>query len=118
MNEGQSISDYVIIPNDATLIGKSNSESIQNAVNYAASIGANSVTIPRIDQRTNAPIWILDHAVILPSNREIVLDNCRPPFNVRREVVLKYSEIYGENVTQPSGEVARTELPVLEHPLT
>ena len=68
--------DYIITPNLAELMGKSDSESIQNAVNHACASGVNSVTIPRINQRTGEPLWSIDKAIILPSNMEIVLDNC------------------------------------------
>ncbi len=65
-----------ITPNMAELMGSTDSQSIQNAVDYASKTGANSVTVPRINQRTGEPIWIIDRAVILPSDMEIVLDNC------------------------------------------
>lgn len=66
----------IITPNRAELMGATDSESIQNAVNYAAKTGVNSVTVPRINGRTGEPIWIIDRAVILPSDMEIILDNC------------------------------------------
>jgi len=67
----------VVTPNRAELMGKTDSESIQNAVDYAAKAGVNSVTVPRINGRTGEPVWIIDRAIILPSDMEIVLDNCR-----------------------------------------
>ncbi len=56
--------------------GKSDSETIQNAVDYAKKTGANSVTIPRFNARAEEEIWSIDRAIILPSYMEIVLDNC------------------------------------------
>ncbi len=55
--------------------GATDSETIQNAVNYAHKTGINSVTVPRKNERTGENVWIIDRAVILPSHIEIVLDN-------------------------------------------
>ncbi len=64
----------MITPNQ--FIGQTDAESIQNAVNYAHEKGINSVTIPRINERTGEPVWNIAQAIILPSDMEIVLDNC------------------------------------------
>lgn len=66
----------IITPNMEETIGKHDSESIQNAVNLAHITGVNSVTIPRINKRTGEKIWNIEKAIILPSNMEIILDNC------------------------------------------
>lgn len=71
------MTDLIITPNRAELLGRTDSESIQNAVDYAAKTGVNSVVIPRINRRTGEPVWVIDRAIILPSEMEIVLDNCR-----------------------------------------
>lgn len=55
--------------------GRDDSETIQNAVDRAKKTGANSVTVPRKNERTGENVWIIDRAVILPSDIEIVLDN-------------------------------------------
>lgn len=55
--------------------GKSDSETIQNAVDYAKETGANSVTVPRINPRTGKALWIIEEAIVLPSDMEVVLDN-------------------------------------------
>ena len=68
--------EFLVTPNLSQLMGDSDSESIQNAIDYAVRIGVNSVTIPRINRRTGKPLWVIDRAVILPSEMEIVLDNC------------------------------------------
>jgi len=63
-----------ISPNDTK--GLSDSISIQNAVNKAHESGINKVVIPRINERTNEPIWIIDTTIRLPSDMCIILDNC------------------------------------------
>ena len=63
-----------ITPNQ--YIGENDSISIQNAVNAATVSGMNKVVIPRINERTGEGKWIIDKTVRLPSNIEIVLDNC------------------------------------------
>lgn len=70
------MSDYKITPNDPRCRRETDSASIQCAVDLAAALGIRSVTVPRVNERTGDPIWNLDRAVILPSEMEIVLDNC------------------------------------------
>ncbi len=65
-----------ITPNDPEVIGASDSESIQNAVDLAVRTDVLRVRIPRINARTGAARWDIDRAVILESGLEIVLDNC------------------------------------------
>ena len=65
-----------VTPNDAGIIAASDSESIQNAVNSAAESGVCRVLIPRINDRTGKAQWDIDKAIVLPSDIEIVLDNC------------------------------------------
>lgn len=64
----------MVTPNQ--FIGHTDAESIQNAVNFAHEKGVNSITIPRINERTGELIWNIDKAIILPSEMEVVLDNC------------------------------------------
>ena len=66
----------VFTPNDADLIGKNDSESIQNAVNKAAELGVNKVTIPRYNRRSDSMQWIITESIKLPSYMIVVLDNC------------------------------------------
>ncbi|MBQ5821269.1 MAG: hypothetical protein IIW31_08550, partial [Clostridia bacterium] len=68
--------DGKITPNDPRCRRETDSASIQCAVDLAAALGIHSVTVPRLNERTGEPIWNLDRAVILPSEMEIVLDNC------------------------------------------
>ena len=70
------MSDYKITPNDPRCRRETDSASIQCAVDLAAALGIRSVTVPRVNERTGEAIWNLDQAVILPSEMEIVLDNC------------------------------------------
>ena len=64
-----------ITPNLAQVMGNTDSESIQNAINEAKRTGLNKVVIPRYNERTERNIWIIDTAILLPSDIEIVLDN-------------------------------------------
>jgi len=66
----------IITASDNAFWGKDDSETIQNAIDYAKKTGANSVTVPRVNSRTGECVWIIDRALILPSDLEIVLDNC------------------------------------------
>jgi hypothetical protein len=50
------VKNDIITPNLAELMGATDSESIQNAVDFAAKAGINSVTVPRINQRTELPL--------------------------------------------------------------
>ena len=65
-----------ITPNDADLMGISDSQSIQNAVDLAAKLGVNKITIPRYNKRTDSHEWIITEAIKLPSYMVVVLDNC------------------------------------------
>lgn len=63
-------------PNCIECMGKTDSESIQNAVNKAKESGLDKVIIPRLNERTNKCEWVVDKAILLPSDIQIVLDNC------------------------------------------
>ena len=65
-----------VTPNDAEVVATSDSESIQNAVNFAVEYGIGRVVIPRMNERTGKAQWDIDRAVILASEIEIELDNC------------------------------------------
>jgi len=66
----------VINAADKAFWGATDSETIQNAVDHAHKTGANSVTVPRFNARTGKCVWSMESAIILPSDMEIVLDNC------------------------------------------
>lgn len=63
-------------PNDLKFMGKTDSESIQNAINAAERGPIRTVCIPRISKRTNREEWIIDKSILLPSNITIILDDC------------------------------------------
>ena len=65
-----------ITPNDDGIRAESDSLSIQNAVDEAVRSDIRRVVIPRINQRRGAALWEIERAILLPSNIEIVLDNC------------------------------------------
>lgn len=66
-----------VSPNFPELIGRDDSESIQNAVDFAAEAGVNKVVIPCLNLRTENPVWIISRAILLPSDITVVLSNCR-----------------------------------------
>jgi hypothetical protein len=62
-----------VTPNDVT--GNSDSDRIEAAIAQAAATGANEVVIPRLNARTGSEIWLIDRAILLPSNMRLVLDD-------------------------------------------
>lgn len=64
-----------ITPNDVGVISDTDSKSVQNAVKIANAKGY-SVLIPRLNERTGESLWVFDEAVLLPSDIEVILDNC------------------------------------------
>ena len=54
--------------------GADDSQTIQNAVDYAEQTGLGQVIIPRFNERTGQPLWDLPRAVLLPSDMTIILD--------------------------------------------
>lgn len=56
--------------------GENDSETIQNAINYAEEMGLGEVVIPRRNERTGEHIWIISKTILLPSDITIILDNC------------------------------------------
>lgn len=56
--------------------GETDSETIQNAVDRASLDEIGKIIIPRINPRTGAPLWIIEKAVLLPSDMTVVLDGC------------------------------------------
>jgi len=66
--------NLVITPNEFDL--STDSQRIQAAVDKAHNDGINKVVIPRINERVGKALWIIDKTIRLPSDMEIVLDNC------------------------------------------
>lgn len=69
------MTDKIITPNDEEILGTSDSERIQNAIEYAAQNGR-TVRIPRMNARTGEPIWTIEKTILLPSDITVLLDNC------------------------------------------
>lgn len=65
----------MILASDERFWGENDSQTIQNAVDYAESTGANRVVIPRHNCRTGQNIWHISSAVLLPSNMTVVLED-------------------------------------------
>lgn len=72
-DSAQFLSGYVT-PNDSGIMGKDDSESIQNAVDAAAG-KCGKVVIPAFNARTDSNIWVFSRAVLLPGNISVVIDN-------------------------------------------
>lgn len=66
---------HFVSPNDT--IGKTDSQSIQNAVNLAHESGLNRVIIPRKNARTNGLFWEISETILLPSNMTVILEDAR-----------------------------------------
>ena len=74
--DNETMQHTIITPCREEFLGQTDSETIQNAVNYAHEKEINSVTIPRLNPRTGEPIWHIEKAIIIPSDMEVILDNC------------------------------------------
>ena len=62
-----------VTPNDILLRGKTDSESVQNAVRAAQNTAEKTVRIPKHNERTGEDI---DTAILLPSDITVILDDC------------------------------------------
>ena len=63
-----------ILASDPRFVGKSDSETLQNAVDFTAESGAGTLVIPRKNPRTGENIWIIDRTVLLPSDICVILE--------------------------------------------
>jgi hypothetical protein len=61
---------------DERFFGKTDAETIQNAIDYAESMQLGEVVIPRYNARTNGMQWDIDTCILLPSDMTILLDGC------------------------------------------
>jgi polygalacturonase len=105
MNEERFIMDGYVTPNDMNIIGESDSESIQNAVNYAVDFGIRRVLIPRKNDRNGSEKWEIDKAIILRSGIEIVLDNC-----YIRQVDGVFDNVFRSHITAEEASVKEAQL--------
>ncbi len=64
-----------IYASDKQFWGGNDSQTIQNAVDYAEKTGMGRVIIPRFNERTGQCIWNIDTAILLPSNMTVVLED-------------------------------------------
>ena len=65
-----------IYANDPMFWGLDDSETIQNAIDYAEKTGLGEVIIPRYNSRTEEMSWVIPKTILLPSDITIILDNC------------------------------------------
>ena len=77
-----------ILANEKRFWGKTDSETIQNAVDYAEKTGAGEVIIPAENTRTGETVWIIGETILLPDCMTVVVDNAhlRLMDNVRSNI--------------------------------
>ena len=56
-------------------LGASDAKCIQNAIDTAAACGSRRVRIPRLNERTGKERWVIDEAIRLPSDIEVLIDD-------------------------------------------
>ena len=66
--------ETVIYVNDPRFLGKTDSETIQTAVDYAAENQIGIVIIPARNARTGEDLWVIDRAIVLPDHLTVELD--------------------------------------------
>lgn len=57
-------------------IGKTDSLTIQTAIDRAYKLKENKIVIPRINKRTGEPLWEISETILIPSDFTVILDNC------------------------------------------
>ncbi len=65
-----------IYAGDPRFWGQDDSQTLQNAIDYAEKTGLGEVTVPRMNDRTGKPLWELPRAVLLPSDMTVYLAGC------------------------------------------
>ena len=60
---------------DPRFFGATDSETIQNAVNYAKEHDLGEVTVPRFNERTGRTVWDIEKAILLPSDMTVILED-------------------------------------------
>ena len=66
-----------VFANDPRFFGKTDSETVQNAIDYASAHGIGKVVIPSENERAGTDVWIIDRAILLPSRLTVELDGAR-----------------------------------------
>ena len=69
------MTEQIITPNDPRVMGVTDSQSIQNAINFAMQ-NSHVVRIPRVNERTGTDVWTIEKTILLPSDITIILDSC------------------------------------------
>jgi len=64
----------VITPNEFS--GKTDSDRIEAAIAEAVKTGERSIEIPRMNRDRNQPLWLIDRAILLPSDFTLILRAC------------------------------------------
>lgn len=64
----------VITPNDFKK--GTDSDRIEAAISEAIKTGVNSIEIPRFNQQRKTAIWLIDRAILVPSDFTLVLNDC------------------------------------------
>lgn len=59
--------------NDKRFFGATDAETIQNAIDHAASARIHEVIIPHRNERTDEEIWHIDRNIVLPSSMTVIL---------------------------------------------
>ena len=100
-----------VSPNDAGIMGDSDSASIQNAVDAALACGIGKVVIPKYNARTHAFGWEIDKSILLDANLTVVLDDCymRMADDVY-ENFFRTNNLFGENGLDTSRELEHIEI--------
>ncbi len=92
-------------PNTPGYFGKTDDQTIQNAIAAAVADGSRTVIIPRYNARRDSTQWRIEKAIRLPSDFTLILDNC---YMVQETGV--YDHMFtnenssGENVNTLAGE--------------
>ncbi|MBQ3866522.1 MAG: hypothetical protein II776_06440, partial [Clostridia bacterium] len=64
-----------VYTSDPKFFGSTDSETIQNAVDFAAKNDLGRVVIPRFNPRTKKTVWEIEKAVILPGHITVLLED-------------------------------------------
>lgn len=73
---GNGYANEYFTPNQPSCMKSSDSASINAAIQAAAASGCGKVVIPRKNARTGESRWVIDEAILLPDEIEVILDNC------------------------------------------
>lgn len=63
-----------VFANDPRFFGDTDSETIQNAIDFAKKHGIGKVVIPSVNDRTGTAVWNIHRAILLPSRLTVELD--------------------------------------------